>query len=82
MFQTFIKLQDQDHLMADLEQSAATRLKHYILYYKHSTPPRGISMNIAYKVGIFPEAEGRGKYSLPSTDIPRGRVEYLIYYIS
>ena len=31
------------------------------LYYKYSTLPRGISINIAVKVGIFPEAEGRGK---------------------
>ena len=30
--------------------------------YKYSTLPRGISINIAPKVGIFPEAEGRGKY--------------------
>ena len=35
------------------------------IYYKYSTLPRGISINIAPKVGIFPEAEGRGKYSLP-----------------
>ena len=35
------------------------------IYYKYSTLPRGISINIALKVGIFPEAEGRGKYSLP-----------------
>ena len=35
------------------------------IYYKYSTLPRGISINMAPKVGIFPEAEGRGKYSLP-----------------
>ena len=40
------------------------KLVRYI-YYKHSTLLRGISINIALKVGIFPEAEGRGKYSLP-----------------
>ena len=34
------------------------------IYYKYSTLPSGISINIAPKVGIFPEAEGRGKYSL------------------
>ena len=39
---------------------------------KYSTLPRGISINIAPKVGIFPEAEGRGKYSLP-------RVQYYRY---
>ena len=27
------------------------------IYYKYSTLPRGISINIALKVGIFPEAE-------------------------
>ena len=42
------------------------------IYYKYSTLPRGISINIASKVGIFPEAEGRGKYSLP-------RVQYYRY---
>ena len=35
------------------------------IYYKYSTLPSGISINIARKVGIFPEAEGLGKYSLP-----------------
>ena len=43
------------------------------IYYKYSTLPRGISINIAPKVGIFPEAEGRGKYSLP-------RVQYYRYF--
>ena len=33
--------------------------------YKYSALPRRISINIALKVGIFPEAEGLGKYSLP-----------------
>ena len=42
------------------------------IYYKYSTLPRGISINIAPKVGIFPEAEGRGKYSL-------SRVQYFRY---
>ena len=42
------------------------------IYYKYSTPPPGISINIAPKVGIFPEAESRGKYSLP-------RVQYYRY---
>ena len=32
---------------------------------KYSTIPCGILINIATKVGIFLEAEGRGKYSLP-----------------
>ena len=30
------------------------------IYYKYSTLPRGITINIAPKVGIFPEAKGRG----------------------
>ena len=50
-----------------------------LVYYKYSTLPRGISINIAPKVGIFPEAKGRGKYSLPRVqymDIPQGKVEY------
>ena len=40
------------------------------IYYKYSTLPRGIAINIAPKVGIFPEPEGWGKYSLP-------RVQYI-----
>ena len=55
------------------------------IYYEYSTLSRGISINVAPKVGIFPEAEGRGKYSLPRVqyiiNIPQGRVEYLFYYI-
>ena len=39
-------------------------------YTKYSTLPRGISVYIEPKVGIFSEAEGRGKYSLP-------RVQYM-----
>ena len=42
------------------------------IYYKYSTLPHGISINIAHKVEIFPEAEGRGKYLLP-------RVQYYRY---
>ena len=37
---------------------------------KYSTLPSGISVYIVPKVGIFPEAGGRGKYSLP-------RVQYM-----
>ena len=37
---------------------------------KYLTLPRGISVYIESKVGIFSEAEGRGKYSLP-------RVQYM-----
>ena len=44
----------------------------YTMAYKYSTLPRGISINVAPKVGMFPEAEGRGKYSLP-------RVQYYRY---
>ena len=36
----------------------------YIQYTKYSTLPSGISVYIVPKVGIFPEAGGRGKYSL------------------
>ena len=43
----------------------------YIVNY--STLPRGISINIAPKIVIFPESEGRGKYSLP-------RVQYYRYF--
>ena len=42
------------------------------IYYKYSTLQLGISMNIEPKVRVFPEAEGRGKYSLP-------RVQYYGY---
>ena len=34
------------------------------IYTKYSTLPRGISAYIEPKVGIFSEAEGRGKCSL------------------
>ena len=47
--------------------------------YKYSTLLHGITINIAPKVGIFPEAEGRVKYSLLRCNIiniPQGRVEY------
>ena len=40
------------------------------IYTKYSTLPSGISVYIVLKVGIFPEAGGRGKYSLP-------RVQYM-----
>ena len=35
-----------------------------MIYTKYSTLPHGISVYIEPKVGIFSEAEGRGKYSL------------------
>ena len=47
--------------------------------YKYSTLPRRISINMAPKVGIFAEAEGRRKYSLLKVQYYRystGRVEY------
>ena len=50
------------------------------MYTKYSTLPSGISVNIVPKVGIFPEAGGRGKYSLPR-DYTRKGFEYLVYYI-
>ena len=40
------------------------------IYTKYSTLPSGISVYIVPKVGIFPKAGGRGKYSLP-------RVQYM-----
>ena len=49
-----------------------------------STLPRGISINIAPKVGIFSEAKGQDKYSQQGCniiDIPQRRVEYSLYYI-
>ena len=52
--------------------------------YKYSTLPRGISINIAPKVGLFPEAEGLVNIHYQGCniiDIPQGRVEYLFYYI-
>ena len=51
---------------------------------KYSTHPRGISINIAPKVGIFPEAEAEVNIHYQGCniiDIPQGRVEYLFYYI-
>ena len=54
------------------------------IYYKYSTIPRGISINIAPKVGIFPEAEGPVNIHYQGCniiDIPQGRVEYLFYCI-
>ena len=42
----------------------------YYIYTKYSTLPSGISVYLVPKVGIFPEAGGRGKYSLP-------RVQYM-----
>ena len=52
------------------------------IYYKYSTLPHGISINIAPKVGIFPEAELNIHYQgCNIIDIPQGRVEYLFYYI-
>ena len=43
---------------------------HIYIYTKYSTLPSEISVYIVHKVGIFPEAGGRGKYSLP-------RVQYM-----
>ena len=50
----------------------ASEASETLLDYKYSIFPRGISINIAPKVGIFTEAKGRGKYSLP-------RVQYYRY---
>ena len=54
------------------------------IYNKYSTLPCGISINIAPKVGIFPEAEAEVNIHYQGyniIDIPQGRVEYLFYYI-
>ena len=62
-------------------KSDARWYKNYI-YYKYSTHLRGISINIAPKLGIFPEAEVNIHYQgCNIIDIPQGRVEYLFYYI-
>ena len=47
-----------------------TTLHRHIIYTKYSTLPSGISVYIVLKVGIFPEAGGRGKYYLQ-------RVQYM-----
>ena len=52
-----------------------------ISYTKYSTLPRGISVYIEPKVGIFSEAEGRGKYSLPRVPIFHKEGFELVYYI-
>ena len=57
------------------------------IYYKYSTLPRGISVYIASKVGIFfprPETEGNILYRGCNIcrHFTRVRVEYLVYYIS
>ena len=51
------------------------------IHCKYSTLPRGISIHIAPKVEIFPEAEGRVKYSLPRVQYVPIYIEYLFYYI-
>ena len=53
------------------------------IYYEYSTLPRGISINIAPKIGIFPEVEGRGlttKGAILSIFHKEG-FEYFFYYI-
>ena len=69
----------------------AKRAKRYLvmsmesrdIYYKYSTLPRGISVYIALKVGLFPEAEGNILYRGCNIcrHFTRVRVEYLVYYI-
>ena len=54
------------------------------IYYKYSTLPRGITINITPKVGIFPGAEAEVNIHYQGCniiDIPQGRVEFLFYYI-
>ena len=51
-------------------RAQASRVMSVYIYTKYSTLPSGISVYIVPKVGIFPEAGGRGKYSLP-------RVQYI-----
>ena len=56
------------------------------IYYKYSTLPRGISVYITPKVGIF--SQSRRPREIFSTEgaiyavISQGRVEYLFYYIN
>ena len=54
------------------------------IYYKYSTLPRGILINIAPKVGIFPEAEGRGIHyrGCNIIDIPQGCALFLCLVFS
>ena len=54
----------------DTLSSVQSRIVYIYIYTKYSTLPSGISVYIVPKVGIFPEAGGRGKYSLP-------RVQYM-----
>ena len=54
------------------------------IYYKYSTLLRGISINIAAKVRIFPRQKAEVNIHYQGCniiDIPQGRVEYLFYYI-
>ena len=51
-----------------------------LIYYEYSTLPRGISINIAFKVGIFPRPKAEVNIYYQGCniiDIPQGRVEYL-----
>ena len=59
---------DFEHARGPRNSAYAVNLiydRHTPIYTKYSTLPRGISVYIEIKVGIFSEAEGRGKYSLP-----------------
>ena len=49
------------------------------IYYIYSPLTREISIKIAPKVGIIPEAEGYQGCNI--IHIPQERVEYLFYYI-
>ena len=53
-------------------------------YTQYSNLPSGISVFVP-KVGIFPEAGGQGKYSLPRVQympiLHRKGFEYIVYYI-
>ena len=56
---------DAYQTISDIQFIATGRVAPVTGYNKYSTLPHGISVYIEPKVGIFSEAEGRRKYSLP-----------------
>ena len=63
--QSFTLVSSSAHNLRFVKLNSYTKCANMFIYHKYSSLPRGILINIAPKVGIFPEAEGRGKYSLP-----------------
>ena len=54
------------------------------MYYKYSTLPHGISINIAFKVALIPEAKGLANYSLLRYQCftRKGYILFLIHTLS